>query len=157
MHFRYGVSLRNMFAHAPNLSRYDRLVGNELNNLSLQELTGLLRYAESFTSASHPLILAGPLPTDRTSPETSIASKYVLEKNMQDSPQKQGRNVEFYGALRDEPSTSSASGVIFEFRVHRLLRGGWVLNLFPICNKISGGGEIFICRNYTTTDHGPAI
>jgi len=82
MHFRYGVSLRSMFAHAPNLCRYDRLVDNELNNLSLQELTGLLRHAESFTSASNPLILAGTLPTDRTSPERSIASKYVLEKNM---------------------------------------------------------------------------
>jgi len=95
----------------------------------------------------------GPSPTDRTVPESTIASSYILEmfcKKVFSNRVEAARNL--YEALHSTWTTPADAGVtVFEHWVHQFLLKSRVIDLFPIIGRLSPTGKDFIHDDYTAT------
>ena len=151
LHHIYGASFRNLidFAHRPNV--YDRMVNEEMRKLLPLDFTKLLINCNEPTGGSRLLISTRPLPTDRTGPETTVASTYILKRICE---RVLGNRVEemreLYEALRNNQATAPAARMVFEYRVHQFLREKRVIKLLPILYVSSGRGSNAIYETYTT-------
>jgi len=125
MHDKYSAPLRSLFLFARTQNKYNEFINAEVDKLSLERLINILRYASESTDTSHLVISTEPSPTDRTSPERSIISKYVLEKIckvvLKDRVEKLRQ---LYDSLQDEPAMSTTAGMVFEFWVISAPSGG---------------------------------
>ena len=86
IHHIYDAPPRNLknFAHEPNI--YDRIVNEEMNELSPQDFTKLLQAGDN----SHLLVSTEQSSTDRTSPERKIVS-ICPRKNLRTNPRELDR------------------------------------------------------------------
>ena len=80
MNVTYGASLRNLFAFADTVDTYNEVVISKIKKLSSKKLRKLLLSADDSPDNSHYLMSAGPMPSDRTTPERKAISQYVLEE-----------------------------------------------------------------------------
>ena len=116
----YGASLGSLFLFSTMPGRYHTHVISEIEGLSPEGLSNLLRSADYTTDTSHYLMSTGPLPNDRTIPERKVTSPYVLEeccerilKNEVEAMRK------LYDMLHCQPDSSTAAGMLFEYRAHQ--------------------------------------
>ena len=130
LYITYGASLRSLFLYADRPGTYDEKVVSEICSLSPNVLRGLLLSTREATNSSYYLVTTGPLPNDRTKPETKIASPYVFAEFCRLILMDRVEVMEdYYNALRLAPT---AAGMIFKYRAHRFLREGRTLDLLPI-------------------------
>jgi len=129
-----------MHAHHPD--NYKDFIRAEINSLSPDSLTRLLRGANNATEDSHYVITTEPLPGDRSKPYRTFASPYSLEEcykllfvDRVDAARKQ------YNILRGDPTTSTAAGVVFEHWAHQFLWKQGLITLFPIYGRFYTQGK----------------
>ena len=150
LYHKYGASTGNLFNFQPD--SYEQVVNEEIDKLSPDDLTKLLKGIENNTIQSHYLISTGPLPTNRAMPERKAASKYILGKILnQVYPNQIDRIKIVYNALLLNLSTAGAAGMIYEHQVHYLLQEGGVINLLPIHYDPVDRGINVIYKDYSAT------
>ena len=131
---------------------YRRRVSVEIGKISKQALTRLIQFTEDATSDSHLVVSVGPSPSNRFRAERRIVSSYVLAECCKQILGDRADDVrQLYDVLRNYPVTFAAAGDVFEFRVHRFLLHGPLLQLFPILGHGSNEGKNIAYGDYTAT------
>jgi hypothetical protein len=149
LHQKYGASFRDLIVYAKNPEGYDDTVNAKIRGLPRQGLIRLYTSADN----SHFLVSTGPSPSDRTKPERKIASSHILEECCRIVLWNRAEEIrKFFDTLKTEPTMSAAAGMVFEYRAHRFLQEGRVIDLFPILGRITTQGEDVVYDDYTATD-----
>jgi len=142
LYSEYGASPRNLFLHAKNLAQYEQFIQSEIRKLSPDSLIRLLQNTEAATDSSHYVITTGPLLGDRSKPYRTFTSPYALEgcyKLLLDDGANALRRL--YEILRGDPTTSTATGMVFEHWAHQFLRKQKTMDLYPILGRLYNRGK----------------
>ena len=117
LYSNHRTSPGDLFALANHPDQYEESVEADLDKLSSDSLTRLLKQADAATKNPHCVVPTGPLPGNRSEPEKNFASPYVfgacckliLEDNV-------SVTKIHYDILYGGPTTSTAAGMVFEHR-----------------------------------------
>ena len=116
LHLKYGASFRSLILYANDPGEYHKWVMNEINGLSPDGLARLFKSTNAATQNSHYVISTEPLPKDRSTAQRKFTSQYVFEecceRTLKDKVEALGM---FYEALNNDPTTSTAAGMAFEY------------------------------------------
>jgi len=113
---------RSLFALADLPDQYEDLVKAEINKLSPDSLTRLLRQPDAATETSHYVICTGPSPGNRSKPERNFASPYVIEACCKLTLEyKTDRMKTYYDLMHGDPTTSTAAGMVLGHRADQFL------------------------------------
>ena len=150
MHLTYGASLGDLSVYADTPDLYERVVRHEIAWRLPEDFRDLLLSAAGSPHDSRYLMSTGPMPNNRTEPERTVISQYVLGeccKRILRDDVKQLRRL--YEVLRNARDMTASAGMVFKHRAHQYLREGRVLDLFPLLADACPEGG-----NYIFKDHG---
>ena len=128
---KFGASLRYLNGFAKRPKAYESLLLTEICKLKSTEIKGVFENPESY-QLSHLIITLHPSPEDRTRYLVAPASPYVFELLLDKHLLSQIDHLEdLYDLLQASPVGASAAGLIFEHRMHAVLRQKQELLLYP--------------------------
>ena len=150
-YIQYAPSARDAFFAAANPDLYARDVRAELAFLTPTSFSTLL-LSPNAPETSHKLVLIEPSPTSRYSAQKKIITVHVFNLFWDQHQFNQEHEMaRFYDLFRSNATASVVSGMIFEIRLHQLLKGGFTLILTPIVAHFSGKDVNVIYDDYKDT------
>ena len=127
----YGASCRHLFECATDPERYQTLVQSAVE--SVDDLLHALTRPSTITETSHLVVLLEPSPQDRSSCQVKIITRAVLEMVWRRHLEHKAiRARDFYELFLEHSSMAASAGLIFEFRIHQLLRQGQCIEVFRV-------------------------
>ena len=126
------------------------IVDRELEGITPEALGSLLRSPQASSDTSHLLVLIEPSPTSRFVPRMRVVTTHVFNLFWDRHNLNQASDMaQLYDFFRGISTTSLVPGMIFEVRIHQLLKKGRYLFLTPIGGRLAD-------RNIVYDDYGTA-